>query len=57
VRIIAGLAAFYYAEDWTAFLVLYFISYFLDCIDGFAARYFGQATRFGQMLDMVRSPH
>lgn len=57
MRIIAGLAAFYYAEDWSAFLVLYFISYFLDCIDGFAARYFGQATRFGQMLDMVRSPH
>ena len=31
----------------------YWLSYFLDCFDGAAARKFNQATRFGQMLDMV----
>ena len=53
VRIISGCLAFWYYEDSNLFFVFYFISYFLDCIDGFAARYFNQATRFGQMLDMV----
>eukprot|EP00284_Hemiselmis_tepida_P002295 CAMPEP_0174949692 /NCGR_PEP_ID=MMETSP1355-20121228/92150_1 /TAXON_ID=464990 /ORGANISM="Hemiselmis tepida, Strain CCMP443" /LENGTH=189 /DNA_ID=CAMNT_0016197259 /DNA_START=39 /DNA_END=605 /DNA_ORIENTATION=+ len=53
VRIAAGVAAFYHADSCGAFWFFYFVSYFLDCIDGFAARYFGQATRFGQMLDMV----
>uniref|UniRef100_A0A6U2DK63 CDP-diacylglycerol--inositol 3-phosphatidyltransferase n=1 Tax=Hemiselmis andersenii TaxID=464988 RepID=A0A6U2DK63_HEMAN len=53
VRIVAGILAFYYSHSCGLFWTCYFVSYFLDCIDGFAARYFGQATRFGQMLDMV----
>mmetsp|Transcript_38724 Transcript_38724/g.91384 ORF Transcript_38724/g.91384 Transcript_38724/m.91384 type:complete len:219 (+) Transcript_38724:99-755(+) len=53
VRIITGILAFYMAHDWKAFFGFYFISYFLDCLDGLAARKFKQATRFGQMLDMV----
>lgn len=55
VRIISGCLAFWYYEDSSRFFVFYFISYFLDCIDGYAARYLNQATRFGQMLDMVVS--
>mmetsp|Transcript_25677 Transcript_25677/g.50135 ORF Transcript_25677/g.50135 Transcript_25677/m.50135 type:complete len:221 (+) Transcript_25677:76-738(+) len=53
VRILAGIGAFYYSRNCGLFWLLYFVSYFLDCIDGYAARLFGQATRFGQMLDMV----
>mmetsp|Transcript_16396 Transcript_16396/g.32847 ORF Transcript_16396/g.32847 Transcript_16396/m.32847 type:complete len:218 (+) Transcript_16396:66-719(+) len=53
VRIITGILAFYCAQDWKAFFGLYFVSYFLDCLDGLAARKLNQATRFGQMLDMV----
>mmetsp|Transcript_14282 Transcript_14282/g.28473 ORF Transcript_14282/g.28473 Transcript_14282/m.28473 type:complete len:218 (-) Transcript_14282:306-959(-) len=53
VRIITGILAFLYAHDWRLFFGFYFISYFLDCLDGLAARKLNQATRFGQMLDMV----
>ena len=53
VRVISGCLAFWYYEDSDLFFAFYFISYFLDCLDGYAARYFNQATRFGQMLDMV----
>ncbi len=53
VRIIAGLAAFWYCDEWKLFFWCYWVSYFLDCFDGAAARKFNQATRFGQMLDMV----
>lgn len=52
-RIVFGVAAFWYYQNCGLFWIFYFLSYFLDCLDGFAARYFGQATRFGQMLDMV----
>lgn len=48
-----GVGAFWFYQHCGLFWTLYFFSYFLDCLDGFAARYFGQATRFGQMLDMV----
>ena len=54
VRIISGLAAFWFCEEWKLFFWCYWLSYFLDCFDGAAARKFNQATRFGQMLDMVR---
>lgn len=54
VRIMAGLAAFWFCDDWKLFFWCYWVSYFLDCFDGAAARKFNQATRFGQMLDMVR---
>mmetsp|Transcript_29124 Transcript_29124/g.45645 ORF Transcript_29124/g.45645 Transcript_29124/m.45645 type:complete len:219 (+) Transcript_29124:265-921(+) len=53
VRVLTGLIAFYQTDKWEIFFTFYFISYFLDCIDGLAARKFKQATRFGQMLDMV----
>jgi len=53
VRILAGLAAFWFSEEWKVFFWCYWVSYFLDCFDGAAARKFNQATRFGQMLDMV----
>jgi CDP-diacylglycerol--inositol 3-phosphatidyltransferase len=33
--------------------ILYSISCLLDALDGYAARYFGQSTRFGAVLDMV----
>lgn len=33
--------------------VLYSISCLLDALDGYAARYFEQSTRFGAVLDMV----
>ena len=32
---------------------MYSISCLLDALDGFAARYFQQSTRFGAVLDMV----
>jgi CDP-diacylglycerol--inositol 3-phosphatidyltransferase len=35
------------------FLVCYSLSQFLDALDGYAARYFRQSTRYGAMLDMV----
>lgn len=53
LRIIFGLLAFWYCDEWAIFFWCYWASYFLDCFDGVAARYFNQATRFGQMLDMV----
>ena len=33
--------------------LLYTISELLDALDGYAARYFEQSTRFGAILDMV----
>lgn len=33
--------------------ILYSISCLLDALDGYAARYFEQSTRFGAVLDMV----
>ncbi len=33
--------------------MLYSISCLLDALDGYAARYFEQSTRFGAVLDMV----
>jgi CDP-diacylglycerol--inositol 3-phosphatidyltransferase len=33
--------------------LLYSISCLLDALDGYAARYFEQSTRFGAVLDMV----
>lgn len=33
--------------------LLYSVSCLLDALDGFAARYFEQSTRFGAVLDMV----
>ena len=33
--------------------ILYSVSCLLDALDGYAARYFEQSTRFGAVLDMV----
>ena len=37
----------------TPFFLLYAVSYLLDAFDGPAARYLGQTSRFGAVLDMV----
>lgn len=53
-RIVLALASLYYMplHPRTCSL-LYSISCLLDALDGYAARYFEQSTRFGAVLDMV----
>ncbi|KAL3426749.1 CDP-diacylglycerol-inositol 3-phosphatidyltransferase [Phlyctema vagabunda] len=53
-RIVLALGALYYMplHPRTCSL-LYSISCLLDALDGYAARYFEQSTRFGAVLDMV----
>ncbi|SPO05693.1 related to CDP diacylglycerol-inositol 3-phosphatidyltransferase [Cephalotrichum gorgonifer] len=53
-RIILAVASLYYMplHPRTCSL-LYSISELLDALDGYAARYFNQSTRFGAVLDMV----
>ena len=53
-RIILALASLYYMplHPRTCSL-LYSISCLLDALDGIAARYFQQSTKFGAVLDMV----
>ncbi|KAL2155542.1 hypothetical protein VTH82DRAFT_284 [Thermothelomyces myriococcoides] len=53
-RIILAVASLYYMplHPRTCSL-LYSVSCLLDALDGFAARYFEQSTRFGAVLDMV----
>ena len=53
-RIILAVASLYYMplHPRTCSL-LYSISCLLDALDGYAARYFQQSTRFGAVLDMV----
>ncbi|CAK7222759.1 phosphatidylinositol synthase 1 (CDP-alcohol phosphatidyltransferase1) [Sporothrix bragantina] len=53
-RIILAIASLYYMplHPRTCSL-LYSISCLLDALDGYAARYFEQSTRFGAVLDMV----
>lgn len=62
VRIITGLAAFWYAFpgpahdtlNWQAFFWLYGVSYMLDAVDGVAARKLGQVSRFrGKCKEMI----
>ena len=46
----------YFALDksqWHLFCICYGTSYFLDALDGAAARKFDQCSRFGAALDMV----
>ncbi|KAI9046683.1 hypothetical protein LZ554_009422 [Drepanopeziza brunnea f. sp. 'monogermtubi'] len=54
VRIVLAFASLYYMplHPRTCSL-LYSISCLLDALDGYAARYFEQSTRFGAVLDMV----
>jgi len=53
-RIVLAIASLYYMplHPRTCSL-LYSISCLLDALDGYAARYFNQSTRFGAVLDMV----
>ncbi|KIH91409.1 CDP-diacylglycerol--inositol 3-phosphatidyltransferase [Sporothrix brasiliensis 5110] len=53
-RIVLAIASLYYMplHPRTCSL-LYSISCLLDALDGYAARYFEQSTRFGAVLDMV----
>lgn len=53
-RIIFALVSFYYMQsDYILATICYFTSSLLDAFDGYAARYFNQATKFGAMLDQL----
>ncbi|CAH4027860.1 CDP-diacylglycerol--inositol 3-phosphatidyltransferase [Pieris brassicae] len=53
-RIILALLSFYYMSTHCALAVTcYIVSALLDAIDGHAARYFNQSTKFGSMLDQL----
>jgi CDP-diacylglycerol--inositol 3-phosphatidyltransferase len=54
VRIVLALGSLYYMPlHPRTCTLLYSISCLLDALDGYAARYFSQSTRFGAVLDMV----
>ena len=56
VRVLTGLASFYYALDeqrFWYFFYLYGFSYALDALDGVAARRLNQTSQFGGLLDMI----
>ncbi|KAH7409184.1 CDP-alcohol phosphatidyltransferase-domain-containing protein [Cadophora sp. MPI-SDFR-AT-0126] len=54
VRIVLAFASLYYMPlHPRTCTLLYSISCLLDALDGYAARYFEQSTRFGAVLDMV----
>jgi CDP-diacylglycerol--inositol 3-phosphatidyltransferase len=53
-RIVLAVASLYYMPlHPRTCSALYSISCLLDALDGYAARYFEQSTRFGAVLDMV----
>jgi len=53
-RIVLAIASLYYMPlHPRTCCILYSISCLLDALDGFAARYFDQSTKFGAVLDMV----
>ncbi|KAI0137120.1 CDP-alcohol phosphatidyltransferase-domain-containing protein [Xylariales sp. AK1849] len=53
-RIVLAIVSLYYMPlHPRTCTVLYSISCLLDALDGYAARYFDQSTRFGAVLDMV----
>ena len=53
-RIVLAFASLYYMPlHPRTCSILYSISCLLDALDGYAARYFEQSTRFGAVLDMV----
>src|SRR6201989_1218132 len=53
-RIILAIASLYYMPLHPRTCCgLYSVSCLLDALDGFAARYFNQSTKFGAVLDMV----
>ncbi|ORY03900.1 CDP-diacylglycerol--inositol 3-phosphatidyltransferase [Basidiobolus meristosporus CBS 931.73] len=53
-RVILAAIALYYMPEAPVFCVaLYSLSCLLDAVDGHAARYFNQCSKFGAVLDMV----
>ncbi|CAK7203282.1 phosphatidylinositol synthase 1 (CDP-alcohol phosphatidyltransferase1) [Sporothrix eucalyptigena] len=53
-RIVLAIASLYYMPlHPRTCSILYSVSCLLDALDGYAARYFEQSTRFGAVLDMV----
>jgi len=53
-RIFLDLLSFYYMPtDYARAAFLYLLSQLLDALDGHAARYLGQSSRFGAMLDQL----
>lgn len=54
MRIALAVVAFMYAmTNHKLFFVCYLLSELLDALDGHAARYYKQSTKFGAVLDMV----
>ncbi|KFZ22690.1 hypothetical protein V502_02824, partial [Pseudogymnoascus sp. VKM F-4520 (FW-2644)] len=54
VRIVLALGSLYYMPlHPRTCTIMYSVSCLLDALDGYAARYFSQSTRFGAVLDMV----
>jgi len=54
IRIVLAIASLYYMPlHPRTCCLLYSISCLLDALDGYAARYWNQSTRFGAVLDMV----
>ncbi|KAK9761406.1 phosphatidylinositol synthase 1 (CDP-alcohol phosphatidyltransferase1) [Basidiobolus ranarum] len=51
--ILAAIALYYMPEAPILCVALYSISCLLDAVDGHAARYFNQCSKFGAVLDMV----
>jgi CDP-diacylglycerol--inositol 3-phosphatidyltransferase len=53
-RIVLALAALYIIKTSGFWSILFYVaSCLLDAADGFAARYYGQSSNFGAVLDMV----
>ncbi|XP_020607792.1 CDP-diacylglycerol--inositol 3-phosphatidyltransferase-like [Orbicella faveolata] len=53
-RIVLAVLSFYFMPtDYIMAAIMYLLSGLLDAFDGHAARYFGQSTMFGAMLDML----
>lgn len=54
VRIVLLIVSIYFLDSSPEIaLPAYFLSSFFDCLDGYAARVFGQQTVFGSGLDMI----
>ena len=54
VRVLLTIASYYYFFDAPVlFLIFYTVAFVLDGVDGHAARYFNQCTRFGAVFDMI----
>jgi hypothetical protein len=56
LSLIFGILSIYflYKNNLVLFIVLYIISYFFDCFDGFYARKYKMVTKFGDIYDHVK---